>query len=110
MRVVIHASRRIGNSDLPHRLYSSSTSSFTRKLAMQPERLGNLFTDGEDRVERGHWILEDHGDVVAANLAHLGVRQLQQIPAIENDPPTNDFPRRRDQPHDRKRRDRLATT
>ena len=37
-------------------------------------RLGDLLADGVDRVEARHRLLEDHGDVVAADLPHaLGI-------------------------------------
>ena len=31
----------------------------------------DLAADGQHRVERGHRVLEDHGDLVAADMAHL---------------------------------------
>ena len=35
------------------------------------ERLRNLVTHPEHRVEAGRRLLEDHGDAVATNMAHL---------------------------------------
>ena len=46
---------------------------------MKPDGLADLAADGEDRVERGHRLLEDHRDLRAANMAHLGFAELQQI-------------------------------
>ena len=66
---------------------------------MESEGLGNLFTNSEDRIERSHRILEDHRDVVAANLAHLPVRQGQQVLAIKEDLATDNLSRRRNQSH-----------
>ena len=40
---------------------------------VEPHRLGDLVADREDRVERRHRLLEDHRDLVAADLAHLVV-------------------------------------
>jgi hypothetical protein len=37
---------------------------------VQAQRLGDLVADGEHRVERGHRLLEDHRDAVAADRAH----------------------------------------
>src|SRR5712664_146374 len=76
---------------------------------MQPERFGDLFTDGVDGIKRSHRILKDHRDVVAANGAHLFVRQLQQIFVIENYLAGYNLSRRRNQTHDGKRGDRFAT-
>ena len=50
-----------------------SSASCLREPEVQPGRLGDLLADREDGVERGHRILEDHRDVVAADLAHLGL-------------------------------------
>ena len=40
--------------------------------------------DGVDRVERGHGLLEDHGDAVAADLAHLRLAQRGPGPGRSN--------------------------
>ena len=37
------------------------------------QHLHDLEADGEARVQAGHRLLEDHGDSVAAQPAHLGV-------------------------------------
>ena len=52
---------------------------------MQPDGLADLAADGEDRIERGHRLLEDHRDPRAANRAHLGLAQIQQILTLEDD-------------------------
>ncbi|RYD86134.1 MAG: hypothetical protein EOP61_38210, partial [Sphingomonadales bacterium] len=36
-----------------------------RELAVDLQAVGELALDGEDRVERGHRLLEDHADLVA---------------------------------------------
>ena len=33
--------------------------------------LGQLSLDGEHRVERGHWILEDHRNIASADPAEI---------------------------------------
>ena len=38
---------------------------------MQQHRLLDLRADGIAWVQRGHWLLEDHADLVATNLADL---------------------------------------
>ena len=47
------------------------------------ERLGDLTADGEDRVQARHRLLEDHGDLVAADLVHFVHGQLGQILTVE---------------------------
>ena len=46
---------------------------------MGADGLGNLVADTHDRIERGHGFLEDHGDVGAAQAAHVVVGKLQQV-------------------------------
>ena len=57
---------------------TSSSSSIARLRAarrrhahVQPQHLGDLVADGEHRVERRHRLLEDHRDVLAAQVAQL---------------------------------------
>src|SRR5262249_53623670 len=50
---------------------------------MQPQGLGDLAADGEDRIEARHRFLEDHADIVAADLAHGALAELEQVPALE---------------------------
>src|SRR5689334_13533078 len=77
---------------------------------MQSQRFRNLLSYGKDRIQRTHRVLEDHGDVVAADRAHLGVRELRQITSIEKNLARDDLSRRSDEPHDRQRRDRFTAT
>jgi hypothetical protein len=48
-----------------------------------PDRLRHLVADREERIERGHGVLQDHGDALAAYAAHVGVRLLQQVLTLE---------------------------
>ena len=43
---------------------------------MQADGLGNLLPDRENRVERGHRLLEDHRDIRPAHALHLCCAQL----------------------------------
>ena len=52
---------------------------------MDHERLGDLTADGKDRVQARHRLLEDHGDLIAADLVHFVHRQLAEFLAIEQD-------------------------
>ena len=54
---------------------------------VHPDRLRHLVADGEQRVQRGHRVLQDHGDALAAHAAHLGVGFLQQVLALEQHRP-----------------------
>ena len=54
----------------------------TRALLVKPDNLGDLLPHRLDRIKRGHWILENHGDVVAADIHHLFLAQFEQISPI----------------------------
>ena len=54
-------------------------------LALKEHGLGELTADLYDGVQAGHGVLEDHGDLVAADLVELLLRDLQQILAVIDD-------------------------
>ena len=56
-----------------------------RQAAMQLQDLADLPLDRVQRVERGHRLLEHHGDVVAAHRAHLVLVGRDQVLALEQD-------------------------
>ena len=49
------------------------------------EHLADLVADRVERVQRRHRLLKDHRDVGAADSAHLALRLLQQLGAVEAD-------------------------
>ena len=81
---------------------------------MQANRFGDLLAHREHRVERGHRLLEDHRDFGATNRAHRRRGHLRQVDALACRPrklqaAVDDAPAAvLDEPHDRKRGDRLA--
>ena len=78
-------------------------------LPVQPDHFGDLVADPHHRVERGHRLLEDHRDAIAADLPHLGLVELEQIGAFEHHGAADDPARRiGHQPHDRQRGHALA--
>ena len=52
---------------------------------MDLQHLADLLLDGVQRVERGHRLLKDHGNLVAADMAQAVERQRHQILALEAD-------------------------
>ena len=48
-------------------------------LFMNSDTLGNLTSHGHNRIQGGHGVLEDHGNLLAADGAHLLLIQLQQV-------------------------------
>src|SRR5262249_277678 len=71
-------------------------------------RLGHLVVDGEQRVERSHWILEDRRDPAPTDQPHVALALLHQILALELDAPADDSGARREATDDRLARRRLA--
>ena len=64
---------------------------------MLSDRLGNLATDGKNRIETRHRLLEHHGDVVALNLPFLDLRQPRDVlPLVVNGTACNETGRLRD--------------
>ena len=80
---------------------------------MQLEHLAELQPYGQRRVERGHGLLEDHGDPPAPYGAHLLAlgRVLQEIRAFEQRSPARDEAGRgADELHHRELTDSLAAS
>ena len=84
------------------------------RRAVQPlvqlERFADLTANGQDRIQRGHRVLEDHGDVVATHLPHVVLFELEQVTSVEHDLARDDFAGwLRNQAHQRERAHALAT-
>jgi hypothetical protein len=60
-------------------------------LQVELQGLADLAADGQHRVERGHRVLEDHGDLFAPDLAHLVLVQIEQVLAAKVDFALDDF-------------------
>ena len=109
MRILLEPARRIGNADQAEQFDGARARLVRVHAEMDGERLGDLQSDGQDRIERGHRLLEDHRDFAASELAHLLFRERQQIAAVEHHAAFGDAAgQSRQQPHDRQRRYRLA--
>jgi hypothetical protein len=74
-------------------------------------RFGDLIPNAHDGIERGHWLLKNHGDRGPAQLAHSIVVQGRQV-SRSGIPGEEDFAAdmclRRQKPHDGERRNRFA--
>ena len=76
---------------------------------MQRNRFGDLVADCEYRIERGHRLLKDHSDILAAHGAHLRLIKSEQVDAGELDLSLrNPTGRSGNQPHERQRGNGLA--
>src|SRR2546423_3820058 len=52
---------------------------------VDPHHLCYLVADAENRIERRHWLLENHRDTIATDAAHLVVGESDEILALEFD-------------------------
>ena len=55
------------------------------RLVFKEHRLGDLLTDAHDGVERRQRVLEDHCDLVSAQLVHLLFGNAQQVASVVKD-------------------------
>ena len=93
----------VGDADLLHQFERPRLRILLRRLQMDEERLHDLHSDRKDRIERGHRLLEDHRDFVAAHGPHLFVGKFEQIAAFEQNAPTGHAAGLRKQTHDGQR-------
>ena len=70
---------------------------------MKLRDLHQLFRDAHEWVERSHRVLKDHADALAANLAHVVVRERHDVlPVKEHLARYDPTGRARDETYDRK--------
>ena len=72
------------------------------------EDLADLSLDRVQRIERGHRLLEDHRDVVAADLAQFLLGGGEQVPSVEQDAAARVCRRAGQQLQDGQRGDRFS--
>ncbi len=97
-----------GDVDAAQQLDGALARPSPRTTAMAQDRLDDLVSDGEARIERGHRLLEDHRQPVAAQVAQGLVGHFQQIEAVEADRAGDLGGMFRQQPHDGERGYALA--
>ena len=100
--------RRIGDADPRQRLDGAPPGLGSVHAVVGAQHLGDLFADGEDRVEGRQGLLEDHRDARPPDTLQGAFRERQEIGALEMGGAPGDAPWRRHQAQQRERRDRLA--
>ena len=101
--------RRLGNADLLQQLERALARGRARQALVQDQHLVHLPLDRVQRVERGHRLLEDHRDAVAAHVQKVARRRADQLAALEADAAVGMVGHRVGQElQDRQRRHRLA--
>ena len=106
--VVGEAPLRVGDADLLEHLLRDRHRRLARHPLVPLEHLGDLHPDGDDGIQRGQRILEDHAEVGAAAVAHLVRTEGEQVGALVADAALDGVAALGQQTHDRQRRHRLA--
>ena len=86
VRILRDAPLRLGDADQAQHLDRARVAPpRASSPLMQRQRLGDLPADGQHRVERGHRLLEDHRDLVAADRrASRASVSVEQVAALEH--------------------------
>ncbi|MNY13565.1 hypothetical protein D3C86_1467060 [compost metagenome] len=79
MRQGLQAFFRLGDADHLQQLQSTLGRDFADQPLVDAQHLVDLLFDRVQRVERGHRLLEDHRDPVAADVADGFFLQVQQV-------------------------------
>ncbi len=100
---------RRGDADLGEHFDGESERLAAIARPVEQEYLAQLATDGVDRVEGGHGLLEDHPDLASADATHRLDREGGDIFSLEQDLAAADAAHGlRQQAHDRQRGHALA--
>ena len=83
MRVVANATIGLGYPHGVEQFHGPSFRLGPGRQTMHEHRLRDLIADCEDRVERGHGLLEDQRNPGATDLPHLAFGKRQQVSPLE---------------------------
>ena len=89
MGVVVDALLRRGDAHQAQHLDGPLSGLGLGHLLVLQDHLHDLVAHGVDRVEGGHGILEDHGDLLAAHPAHLPLAVGEDVLVLEEDLPVH---------------------
>ncbi|VAQ39404.1 Uncharacterised protein [Klebsiella pneumoniae] len=87
MRIAREHLFRLGNTHLIEHLFRRAQRLFAPQPLVQAQGFGNLLADGKNRIQRGHRLLKNHGQIRAAHPAHLSVRLLIERDHLPVTPP-----------------------
>ena len=108
VRVVAGARLRVRDADAVEQLDGARPRRVLADVLVRSHRLGDLRADAVHRVQARERVLEDHRDVLAADVPQLVGRQRQQVAAHELDLAADRRALPVQQAHDREVRDALA--
>ena len=108
VRIGAHHALGIRQADGAHGLQRALVGLLLRHLVVQDRHFHQLLADLHGRVQAGHRLLVDHGDLIAADGAELLRRQFAHVLAFELDAAADDLPDIGEVAHDAERHGRLA--
>ena len=108
MRIGAHDPLRVGQAHRLDHVERPGAGFFFRDLLVDERHFHQLPADQHGRIEGGHRLLVDHGDLRAANGAQLGARQGRHVAPFEADRAGGDLADSRQVTHHRERDRRLA--
>ena len=109
VRVHVEPLFRLLDAHVLHRLHGDPARLLRAHLLVQEDGLHQLVADGVDGVEARHRLLEDHGDLPAADGEHVVLGERADVAALEVDAATVEAARRpRDELHGAHRGHALA--
>ena len=85
VRILLEHHLRVGNFHISQHLQGGLGSFLLAHTPMNPEGLTELPLHGENRVQAGHGLLKDHGDLVAPDVVHLLGADFGKILAVKGD-------------------------
>ena len=107
--IVVEATAGVGDLDEVQHLYRARAGGRRAGSPMNAHGFRDLVADGQHRIEARHRLLEDHGDAIAPDVAHLPVAQAQEVSPRKSDAAADDAAdARRQEAEDRKGGDALA--
>src|SRR5436190_1525508 len=83
MRVALEPRFWLGNADLGKQFNCTRARLLSDQTAVQQQNLADLLVDAMERIERGHGLLKDDRDVIAANVTNLVLAQAEELLAFE---------------------------
>ncbi len=109
VRIIVDAFRGVVDADGFKHRQRAGEGVATGNVFVDEEWLDDLLAEAQERIERRHRILEDHGDAFAADGTGLARRTMEQVDAIEEGSAADDAARGLgDEPHDRVTRNGFA--
>ena len=87
VRIVAEALLRLRDADRGEQLDDALARLLLRDVVVCPDRLDDLVADPVHRVQAREGVLEDHRELLAADLPELVRRKLEEVLALEEDLP-----------------------